>query len=203
MSLSTFVVITNITNLSDARYCAGMGVDILGFNLNDRSDQHLDPNDFKEITDWIAGVDFAGEFGELDTPSLKIKLEEYNLQYLILTNANQLEELADSNVKLIYRTQIADKTGLVHLSGELEYLGEFLAYLIVDAYPKEFESDLLNLIDSYQGVSFIKCIEHSADRDLGSLATWKGIALEGSEEEEPGFKDYGKVMDVLEQLEQD
>ena len=29
MPLKTFVKVGNITNLSDARYCAGMGVDML------------------------------------------------------------------------------------------------------------------------------------------------------------------------------
>jgi phosphoribosylanthranilate isomerase len=31
MPLKTFVKVGCITNLSDARYCAGMGVDMLGF----------------------------------------------------------------------------------------------------------------------------------------------------------------------------
>ncbi len=36
MSLNTFVYIRDVDNLSDARYCAGMGVDMIGFRL-DRS----------------------------------------------------------------------------------------------------------------------------------------------------------------------
>ena len=33
MALNTLTAVTEINNLSDARYCAGMGVDIIGFNL--------------------------------------------------------------------------------------------------------------------------------------------------------------------------
>ncbi len=37
MALKTIVKVGNITNLSDARYCAVMGVDMLGFCLNKQS----------------------------------------------------------------------------------------------------------------------------------------------------------------------
>ena len=33
MGLRTSVIVNGVNNLSDARYCAGMGVDVIGFNL--------------------------------------------------------------------------------------------------------------------------------------------------------------------------
>lgn len=36
MALKTFVKISGVNNLSDARYCAGMGVNQLGFNIEDK-----------------------------------------------------------------------------------------------------------------------------------------------------------------------
>jgi phosphoribosylanthranilate isomerase len=51
MALKTKVKAGNITNLSDARYCAGMGVDWLGFPAD-----VVNPDTFKEITNWVTSL---------------------------------------------------------------------------------------------------------------------------------------------------
>ena len=56
MALSTFVKIDGVTNLSDARYCAGMYVDVLGFNLEESSQKFLNPTQYEEITGWVSGL---------------------------------------------------------------------------------------------------------------------------------------------------
>ncbi len=65
MSLRTFVKIGSVNNLSDARYCAGMAVDLIGFNIDPETEGSVTPSFFREITEWIAGVGFVGEF-EID-----------------------------------------------------------------------------------------------------------------------------------------
>ena len=57
MSLVTKVKAANITNLSDARYCAGMGVDWIGFPLS-----QVNPTVFSEITGWLSGPQWVVEF---------------------------------------------------------------------------------------------------------------------------------------------
>jgi phosphoribosylanthranilate isomerase len=59
MSLKTKVKAGNITNLHEARYCAGMGVDWLGF----RADT-VDATTFKDITNWVSGPQFVLELSE-------------------------------------------------------------------------------------------------------------------------------------------
>ncbi|MFT7424854.1 MAG: phosphoribosylanthranilate isomerase, partial [Algoriphagus sp.] len=39
MALRTFVKINGITNLTDARYCSGMYVDLLGFTFEEGADR--------------------------------------------------------------------------------------------------------------------------------------------------------------------
>ena len=41
MSLKYFVHVSSISNLSDARYCSGMMVDSLGYNLDENSNNIL------------------------------------------------------------------------------------------------------------------------------------------------------------------
>ena len=42
MSLKYFVHVSSISNLSDARYCSGMMVNSLGFNLDENSKNKLE-----------------------------------------------------------------------------------------------------------------------------------------------------------------
>ena len=77
MALTTIVKVGNITNLSDARYCAGMGVDMLGFCFEKKSEQYIDPESYKEIIGWISGPQLVGEFDTNDeTKILELKLNK-------------------------------------------------------------------------------------------------------------------------------
>ena len=49
--LKTQVKVSSITNLSDARYCAGMGVDLLGFPI-----QEISLEKFTEILKQILAI---------------------------------------------------------------------------------------------------------------------------------------------------
>ena len=53
--LKTKVKVSSIENLSDARYCAGMGVEWLGFPLA------MPVEKLEEIRNWLAGVQIVGE----------------------------------------------------------------------------------------------------------------------------------------------
>jgi len=54
--LKTKVKVSKITNLSEARYCAGMGVDYLSFPTSS-----VDLKSYQEITGWVAGPKFGIE----------------------------------------------------------------------------------------------------------------------------------------------
>ena len=53
MALKTFVKVSGINNLSDARYCSGMEVNQLGFSIEPSSPNYTDPEKFKEIKGWL------------------------------------------------------------------------------------------------------------------------------------------------------
>ena len=62
MSLKYFVHVSSINNLSDARYCSGMMVNSLGFDLDENSNNKLSTENINDICGWVNGVDFVGEF---------------------------------------------------------------------------------------------------------------------------------------------
>ena len=81
MSLKYFVKVGNVNNLSDARYCSAMGVNQLGFKLNDFDNNSSIIDNIKEIIGWINGVDIVGEFDnnnvEFINSIIKIELFDF------------------------------------------------------------------------------------------------------------------------------
>ena len=67
MSLKYFVHVSSINNLSDARYCSGMMVNSLGFDLDNYSKSKLPVENINEICKWVNGVDFVGEFNNSES----------------------------------------------------------------------------------------------------------------------------------------
>ena len=91
MALKTLVKLSNVNNLSDARYAAGMGVELIGFDLDESSENYVDPDQFHAITNWISGVKFVGELSTIDQGSVDKLLSQYKLDYI------QLHAAADYN----------------------------------------------------------------------------------------------------------
>lgn len=55
---------SSISNLSDARYAAGMWADFIGFNFDPSSPSYIEPGKAQSIISWINGPALVGEFGE-------------------------------------------------------------------------------------------------------------------------------------------
>lgn len=206
MSLKTFVKIGNVTNLSDARYCAGMMVDILGFNLEEGTAGFIAPDTFREITDWVAGVEFAGEFKNAQTAEIKLAAEKYALHYIEVQNFDQLEELSALEIPLIYKLIISSETTIKQLESRFDYLSELVEFVILDCLqPSLFEDVHKMLSGKKHHIKFIRSygISKATVPSIANDEFFYGIELEGSPEDRPGFKDYGEVMDILEVLEEE
>ena len=63
--LKTKVILSDVTNLSDARYASGMGVDYIGFNIDPENDQYVTSDQVKMITEWLSGVGIIGNIEAL------------------------------------------------------------------------------------------------------------------------------------------
>jgi phosphoribosylanthranilate isomerase len=60
--LKTKIKISDIQNLTDARYFAAMNVDYLGFCCNPGSETFCSVAKIKEITEWVSGPEFVLQF---------------------------------------------------------------------------------------------------------------------------------------------
>src|SRR5882762_3097856 len=62
MALKTNVYISDVTNLTEARYYAGMGVSIIGFNANKEASSFASTQQFDAITSWLSGIQTAWQW---------------------------------------------------------------------------------------------------------------------------------------------
>lgn len=206
MSLKILVKVGGITNLSDARYCAGMGVEMLGFSLNPESPQYIDSGSYSDITNWLAGVKFVGELEGMNIENIKLATQNYKINYLETDDSELLEELSELGIPILFNLLIKNESEILSLGQKLNVVADYCEIVIirieslslakrVDAAIKELKSEL-TIIKGF-GIN-----NESIDSLLMEKA-YNGIELKGSEEEFPGFKEYGELMDLLEYLEED
>ncbi len=201
MGLKTFVKISNVSNLSDARYCAGMMVDVIGFNIDPTSDSFVSESDFGEITDWVAGVEFAGEFHNATEDQIRETVKKYPIDYIEINNLDMVEQIGLLGKPLIVRLSINSREKLDNLKSTLSYLDELAKIVILKSDNSAIFEEIDTLIGFYNGN--LKILKGYDIDTTNNLAKFPGLALEASEEERPGFKDYGQIMDVLELIEED
>jgi phosphoribosylanthranilate isomerase len=206
--LTTTVKISNVTNLSDARYCAGMGVDMLGFSVDPDSPRYVAPKKFEEIRNWLVGVKLVAESALTEAQVLLEALKEYRIDALQVEDPNLLPYLrSDLSLPLLLRVNVdtydADELDAL-MSRYASAVDFFLLESEQDAPLTEDWKDFLEqLAGQYPILVGFGLNDEQEVRDLLTATTVAGIALRGSEEIRPGFKDFGAMMDILEALEEE
>ncbi|MEI9921628.1 MAG: hypothetical protein WDO14_22985 [Bacteroidota bacterium] len=179
MSLKVKVKVGRITNLSEARYCAGMGVDLLGFPVGEGG---LKPEEYKKMIDWVAGPEFVLE-AHYSNVDLKYITDNYPGHYIEI-GSHQLDWLKDKSLNFVLAIKSSE---WVNLYGDLMAHQNIKFIELLE--PSKNEATTIR--------SFFPVLLSDVGMAL-SLNT--GIALIGSDEEKPGIKDY-ELSEILESLE--
>lgn len=192
MALRMKVKVGNITNLSDARYCAGMGVDWLGF----RSDA-VDPKTFQEITGWVTGPEFVVELSPNGTAAdfLAYQANSIELSLHQLPLLTQLPEVSVL-VRLSVNEWDANATALIANKNKIKYL-----IFSEGTGNQSHDQKVISLASHQFGV--IIGYNITAESISNTWSDVIGFNLQGSEELKPGLKDYQSLADILESLEVD
>jgi phosphoribosylanthranilate isomerase len=195
MALSTIVKMSSINNLSDARYCAGMGVDLMGFCIDPSKTDFLTPLQFKEITGWLAGVKMVAETGNLPLIEIKEKLKDYKFDYIEVRNKEEIEGLAELGKHFIYKVEDVNHLPAIPEHADIHY------YLLKGT---ELDSNALKVLKDFSKKHSVILgfgINKKNIKDLLSKTHIKGIELKGGSEISPGLKDFDDLADILEILE--
>ena len=206
MALKTTVLVNGINNLSDARYCAGMGADMMGFNLDNRKTGHLSDDAFKEITGWVAGIKLVGEFDEASAAEINEKAFNLNLDLIQLNKPYLLDEIRKIEKPVIQKVFINKDTIETELMEMLDLYHEDVPYFLI--YSNDFTTidetniRLLSDIARLHPVIIGFGIEKGNIENVLEQVTPYGIGLQGSDEIRPGLKTFDELEEIFEALEE-
>ena len=195
MSLKTKVKAGNITNLSDARYCAGMGVDFLGFPVGASFTDDL--KRLSDIRSWVSGpaIVLECETPQPDQALLEL-LPSLNVDF-VQVDVSVLDNFLATEVTLFVAIRLGDWDANKNV---LKKHQPRIKYLVVDHEGDvSIHGDLLERIGSMFNILLVVGPDSDLSATLALPIT--GVAISGTPEEKPGLKEYS-VADVLEQLEE-
>ncbi len=206
--LSTFVKISNVTNLSDARYCAGMGVDMLGFSIDESAPSFITPKKYQELRAWIAGVQLVAESSATDPLALLQVLSDYEVDALQVEDPDLLPFLKNESGKPLLLRVNVDRYEADELDALMGRYSLDVAYFLLESdsnepLNEEWKGYLHTLGRDYPILLGFGLEGEESIADFVENSPINGIALKGSEELRPGYKDFGTLMDILEALELD
>jgi phosphoribosylanthranilate isomerase len=203
MALKTFVKISEVNNLSDARYCAGMGVDLMGFVTDPSHHSFLSPESFKEISEWLAGVEFVAELSENTVGEAGSIIENYNVQYIQFEQIEFLNELAALDIPLIFKIDLAELSDDNELEALCNATTGKVSYILLESSKEAGEKFMAKSMEIAENHEIILGFGVEADNvlDLIDSSSISGIALKGGDEIKPGYKDFDALADILEAIE--
>lgn len=199
MGLKIKVKAGRINNLSDARYCAGMGVEMLGFLIDNESEESISPELFNAITGWVSVPEIVGELISSSIPDL----ESYKVSYLEVSDPGLLSVIQEKGLKAILRLDLSkvNKDEVVKLMEEFKNEADY--FLLNKSVPdKPTESELIEISEWAKKYPLMLGFGIVAE-NIESLLNHgiDAIAIYGSSEIRPGFKSYDEIADILEALE--
>jgi phosphoribosylanthranilate isomerase len=190
MALKTLVKVGSITNLSDARYCAGMGVEFLGFRVIEGQPGSISAKLFQEIRGWVTGPQIVAEiYGITDVTTLPQIVESFRPDYFELGVADYLRVGAAIDLPYILSLKPGEELPAM--------LHSRPAYILTDI-PSASSSKLIPEHELLVEVSDIPGVQQILHQTGIS-----GISLHGGVEIRPGLKQYDELAEILESLEED
>ena len=189
MALKTTVYISDVTNLTEARYYAGMEVSMIGFNATPDSDTYSSATQFDAITSWLSGIKTVWQWNLPLTSDFLTLINETPSDFIELNSIPDTDFIYTFAKPIILRTK--DIQIIKKISPELKPHIHFLVW----------EGPLAEL-PQINGLPVF--FQSSPDLNIEELLKHNpntGIALKGIPELRPGWNDFDQLADLLEALE--
>ncbi len=206
MALLVPVMVRGINNLSDARYCAGMGADSLTFRLDPAFADHLTTAVLKELSGWISGVQLVGEFDTLPIADINTLVLECGLHAVLLHRHRPAQELAQLTVPAFHLHNWEVDMLPEDVEQRFQDLApHYLGFVLADApSPLPKATEIVRLIEQarrfplWLGAGFAPTGLRAYVEQLRPA----GIVLEGGDEIKPGLRDFDELEAIFEALEE-
>lgn len=188
MPLKSLVKVSKISNLSDARYCAGMGAEMLGFGVIAGKQDYLPPDLFQDIRGWISGPKVIAELYGISNPAqIELVVKTYAPDYFEMT----LSEYTSYRHVLSLPCIVYLPIGTVDTESINKDTN--ISYVLVDGQTR----------CSHISTPYPILIKISSTDELNeklSEKCFKGFVLDGPKELRPGVTSYEQLGGILEAL---
>ncbi|HTF80101.1 MAG TPA: hypothetical protein VL947_00195 [Cytophagales bacterium] len=189
MGLKYPVKVDRVNNLSDARYCAGMGVEIIGIS------SEISVEEAMAITGWITGVEVCLDVYER-TEHIMEYIENLKPTYVETNDVYIAQSIYRTPTKVIFRIEDSEYNPIqiVEQLGTQVYAFNMTNRLLTAEQLMDI-SKKVNLILNIDGYA-IEQVEEVCNHIKPML-----LALSGGKELAPGLKDFESMAEILEYLE--
>ncbi|MBD2721297.1 hypothetical protein [Hymenobacter armeniacus] len=192
------LLIRGINNLSDARYCAGMGADKLTFVLDPALPGALDTRTVKELAGWVAGVELIGEFDQLSAAEINAVAAECALDAVLLRRPRPEAELAE----------IAPPVYVELAAEAMQHATEFSSVPVgwvmeLSAETTATDTAALHAIAQQRSLWLGPGLNPDLAHELATQLPLAGLSFPSGDEVKPGLRDFDQLEAVFEALEQD
>ncbi|MFN3939097.1 MAG: hypothetical protein ACK4IY_00830 [Chitinophagales bacterium] len=183
MSLKIPVKAGAISNLTDARFFAAYGVDMLGFCFDPQSENYISPHEALAIKGWISGPQIVAEFKNQDAENVRNIIAFLQPEIIQIGNSLYREFINTEDLKIIIDLRDAD----VNILLADIITSELISFLVTESQYLNNKSNLLkNAI-----------VELTTSSDL---LLYPAIQINGTHESETGIKSFEWEADILERL---
>jgi phosphoribosylanthranilate isomerase len=189
MGLKTVVKVSHVSDLAVARYCSGMGVNMIGFCLDRHFPAFLEAKQAQEIASWVAGVQVVGEI----SASIAVNIEDYPLSMLEVGTPALLKQFADA--PMIYWLSVDNVETLAFCSEALTEYKPYVTYFLLEStlltIDKQTSALLAKLCTTYPILIGFGVNKENITTILEEIKP-TGVALKGNLDE---------LAEILEQIE--
>ncbi len=201
----TKIKICGITSLADARYCAGAGVDYLGFIQYPDSPRYIPPSEAKAIIEWLYGPETVGVFVNETAETINRVVEETGFDVAQVHGQMMPDEVANISCKTILALAVSEETTPASLEAQLATYEDAVDYFLLDTAKAglyggtgaTFNWDIArNLTAAYPIFIAGGLGAHNIAEVIQTLSPF-AIDLSSSVESSPGVKDFDKLGELF------
>lgn len=193
--------ICGITTLEDARFCAGAGVDYLGFVQYPESPRYVPPDRAREIIAWLHGPEPVGVFVNASAEEINAACAEAGFRLAQLHGHEPPETVAAVEVPVIKTFRVQHDASSEQLRALMEDYRDVAAFFLLDTHHTSLwggtgESFNWRVARELAGAfPLFLAGGISAENVAEAVATMRPYAvdLSSSVERAPGLKDFDKL----------
>jgi phosphoribosylanthranilate isomerase len=200
MSFLTKLKLGNVTNLSDARYAAAVGIEYIGFCFDPASENYIVPIKAKEIIDWITGSNIVAEFGNQTFDEIKDISELLHVDVIELNNSLLPDELPGFGKPVIKKLDVgvfSEEQVQKELEAYQAYCDAF--HLYATAQSRITHEKLVEICSAYNIIWGLPLQNQEVMNVIGHYKPF-GINVSGGMEEKTGIKDFDELNELVDTL---